>query len=62
MTSMMTVGLLALGAIVMMLLVGRWVFVTRRDIEAARDRALQSHLDWRTRRQRSVRSASALRL
>ena len=60
-TTMTTTVLLALGAIVMLVLVGRWVYVTRRDIDASRDRALQAHLDWRIKRREVGKTSSALR-
>lgn len=58
---MTTTVLLTLGAIMMIVLSGRWVLVTRRDFEAARDRTLQAHLDWRPERQKAGKRFSAQR-
>jgi len=57
----MTATLLALSVCVLLVLMVRWVAVTRRDITTARDLALQAHLDWRPKGLRTSRSAVALR-
>jgi len=51
----------ALSVCAMLALVARWVVVTRRDIAASRDRALQAHLDWHPKRLRASKGAAVLR-
>jgi len=58
---MTTMVVFLLSVCSMLVLVVRWVLVTRRDIAASRDRALRAYLDWHPKRLRATKGAAFLR-